>query len=140
MQSRDVIGFVTIALQILGCSDKAPSDLPVTLCEIRSRQADFDQKRVVVRVNIEGDGERTVISDAACPALGAQLQFSEIAATSGDVEAVSKAVMDKVFGKSVAVITATLSGTFIIDNSNGTVAILVVDDVSDLDIEETSPR
>lgn len=48
--------------------------------------------------------------------------------------------MDKVFGKSVAVITATLSGTFIIDNSNGTVAILVVDDVSDLDIEETSPR
>lgn len=125
-----------IAVLVAGCVTNATSTATTTtLCEIRARQEHFDQKRVVVRVHVDGDGHRTTAVDPHCSQMGVQLKFSEAALGDRHVDSINEAILQKMSGQPIGSITATLTGTFSVNRSNGVVAELIVDRVDDLDIK-----
>jgi hypothetical protein len=127
-----VIGYVAV----VGCATHATStETATTLCEIRARQEYFDQKHVVVRTHVDGDGHRTIVVDPSCPRMGAQLKFSETALRDGYAAPINEAILQKMSGQPIKSVIATLTGTFSLDRSNGLAAEFIVDRVDDLDIK-----
>lgn len=127
---------VAVAVLVAGCVTNATSTATTTtLCDIRGRQEHFDQKHVVVRVHIDGDGHRTTAVDLRCSQRSVQLNFSEAALGGRYVDSINEAILQRMSGQPIRSITAVLTGTFSVNRSNGVVAELIVERVDDLDIK-----
>jgi hypothetical protein len=120
-----------------GCGQSTP-DSVTTPCEVRQHPEQFDGKAILVRADIQGDWERTVLSAPSCPTLGIAVTFSESALKKGDAEKLNAAARDQLFGKPANSISVTVEGTFIAPKATGDSATLVVDRVVELSIREPS--
>lgn len=125
---------VVLGYFVVGCATHA-NPPTATLCEIRMREELFDRKPVVVRATIFGDGERVVASDPHCPGKGAEVKLSERAIRDGYAGSLNDAITQSPFGTIEKTITATLTGTFLLNRSEGLVAELIVDRVDNLDVQ-----
>ena len=81
-----------------------------------------------------------MLLDPNCPGEGALLELSDTQDHQDVPYVLGDAVMSKFEGGSVQSITATVSGTFVIDKSKGGGYVLVADKVDDLRIERDSKQ
>lgn len=123
--------FLGGTLTVVGCAPADPFYV-TTLCEVRRQPERFDQRLISVHVAVESDGEIVVAIDPQCPLLGAAVKYSEVALESGDAEQVNSAIRESIFGTSARAISATLFGTFVVGQSPGQAATIVVDRVENL--------